>query len=54
VVEGERFSEEDTRYLLDGKFDGTQGKEMLAKLERCGLDLTVFPRNLQALLGNRY
>jgi len=53
VVEGERFSEEDTRYLLEGKFDGTQGKEMLAKLERCGLDLTVFPRNLQALLGNR-
>ncbi|MDD1747679.1 MAG: hypothetical protein LUQ16_07955 [Methanomassiliicoccales archaeon] len=49
--EGERFSEEETLYLLRGEFSGPYAKAMNEKLERCGLDLTIFPRNLAALLG---
>jgi epoxyqueuosine reductase len=49
--EGESFSEEETRYLLGGVFEDPRAKEMNEKLERCGLDLTIFPRNLTALLG---
>jgi epoxyqueuosine reductase len=49
--EGERFSEDETRYLLKGDFSNPRAKEMNEKLERCGLDLTIFPRNLEALLG---
>ena len=49
--EGERFSEEETSYLLRGDFTDARAKEMNEKLERCGLDLTVFPRNLLALLS---
>jgi epoxyqueuosine reductase len=49
--EGEYFSAEETMYLLKGDFSDARAKEMNQKLERCGLDLTVFPRNLKALLG---
>lgn len=49
--EGERFSEQETRYLLRGEFSDAGSKAMNEKLERCGLDLTIFPRNLLAVLG---
>jgi epoxyqueuosine reductase len=49
--EGESFSEEETNYLLKGDFTDARAKKMREKLERCGLDLTIFPRNLLALLG---
>lgn len=51
MEESERFSEEETRYLLQGEFSDAMAKPMGEKLERCGLDLTTFPRNLKALLG---
>jgi epoxyqueuosine reductase len=47
---GESFSEEETEYLLKGDFSDPSSKDMNEKLERNGLDLTVFPRNLVALL----
>jgi epoxyqueuosine reductase len=49
--EGGRFSEQETRYLLKGDFSDASAKAMNEKLESCGLDLTIFPRNLVALLG---
>jgi epoxyqueuosine reductase len=49
--EGETFSEEETCYLLKGEFSDARSKAMNDKLERSGLDLTIFPRNLVALLG---
>lgn len=51
VVEGAHFSEEDTAYLLKGEFSGERAKEMDRRLAENGLDLTIFPRNLKALLG---
>jgi epoxyqueuosine reductase len=51
IEEGESFSEEETEYLLKGDFSDPSSKVMNEKLERNGLDLTVFPRNLVALLG---
>ncbi len=48
---GESFSEEETEYLLKGDFSDPSSKAMNERLERNGLDLTVFPRNLVALLG---
>jgi epoxyqueuosine reductase len=44
------FSEEETKYLLKGKFTGPKAKAMERKLKRIGLDLTTFPRNLRMLL----
>ncbi len=44
------FSEEDTVYLLKGKFSGTKAKKIERKLKRLGLDLSSFPRNLEVLL----
>ena len=46
----EEFSEDDTAYLLAGRFEGEKGKEMEARLQAIGLDLSVFPRNLKVLL----
>jgi len=48
--EGERFSEEDTAYLLKGGFGGREAEEMEKRLGKWGLDLSIFPRNLQVLL----
>lgn len=45
-----RFSEQDTAFLLAGKFTGPRAKRMQARLARLGLDLSVFPRNLRALI----
>lgn len=50
VVEGECFSAEDTAYLLHGDLSDERSKAMLVRLESCGLDLTIFPRNLKVLL----
>jgi epoxyqueuosine reductase len=51
--EGERFSAAETDYLLRGVFEGERAKAMQSKLDRCGLDLSSFPRNLRALLTAR-
>jgi len=44
------FSEDETEYLLSGKYSGAKGKTMERKLKRLGLDLSSFPRNLEVLL----
>lgn len=44
------FSEEETAYLLRGKFKGDKAAEMQKKLNGVGLDLSLFPRNLEVLL----
>jgi len=44
------FSEEETDYLLKGEFGKAPGSEIEGKLKRAGLDLSVFPRNLAAIL----
>ncbi len=47
------FSEEETDYLLKGKFSGEKAKKIERKLKRMGVDLSTFPRNLKALLQNQ-
>jgi epoxyqueuosine reductase len=47
------FSEEETAYLLKGKFSGSKAVSIEKKLKRLGLDLSTFPRNLQALLDSQ-
>lgn len=49
--EGGSFTETDTAYLLGGKFSGQKATLMGRRLRRIGLELTVFPRNLEVLLG---
>lgn len=44
------FSAKETEYLLRGKFEGSKARVMDEKLKRVGLDLTIFPRNLAALI----
>lgn len=44
------FDEQETEYLLAGGFDGERASNMGRRLKRLGLDLTLFPRNLAALL----
>ena len=44
------FSEDETAYLLRGKFPGARGVKMTAKLRRVGLDPSNISRNLEALL----
>jgi len=44
------FSEQETDYLLKGKFSGAKAKKIETKLKRLGLDLSSFPRNLKVLL----
>lgn len=46
----EEFTEDETAYLLKGKFSGEKAAVMGRKLKRIGLDLTSFPRNLEVLL----
>ena len=45
-----RFSEDETMYLLRGKFSGDRAANLDRRLKRAGLDLTSFPRNLKVLL----
>jgi epoxyqueuosine reductase len=47
------FSEDETRYLLAGHFEGPEAKAMEERLGTIGLDLTIFPRNLAALIASR-
>jgi epoxyqueuosine reductase len=47
------FSEDETEYLLRGKFSGEKAAKMEKKLKRLGLDLTSFPRNLKTLLDSQ-
>jgi hypothetical protein len=42
-----------TAYLLEGEFKGEKAKAMEEKLKLIGLDLSIFPRNLQVLLDQR-
>ncbi len=44
------FSDEETEYLLRGEFKGGEAERVEEKLKKIGLDLTIFPRNLQVLL----
>lgn len=46
------FSEEETAYLLGGKFEGQKAESMTEKLSSLGLDLGMFPRNLEAILNS--
>jgi epoxyqueuosine reductase len=48
--DGGEFTEEETAYLLRGEFKGEKAKAMEDKLKLIGLDLSIFPRNLKALL----
>jgi epoxyqueuosine reductase len=52
-TEGGEFSEAETAYLLEGEFKGEKAKAMEEKLKLIGLDLSIFPRNLQVLLDQR-
>lgn len=47
-----KFTEDETEYLLKGRFSGSKAKAIERKLKRIGLDLTSFPRNLRVLLQN--
>jgi hypothetical protein len=49
-VEGEVYTEEETDYLLKGEFQNEEAEEIMEKLERSGLDLSIFPRNLMVLI----
>lgn len=48
-----RFSEEETEYLLQGKFSGSKAAAMDKRLKRAGIDLSIFPRNLRVLLDQQ-
>ena len=47
------FSEKETEYLLEGKFRGAKAADIEGKLKRLGIDLTIFPRNLETLLAQK-
>lgn len=47
------FSEEETQYLLKGKYSGAKAERIEKKLKTVGLDLTIFPRNLEVLLARQ-
>jgi epoxyqueuosine reductase len=47
------FSEDETAYLLKGKFSGPKAVSIERKLKRLGLDLSTFPRNLQVLMDSQ-
>ncbi|MCE5297214.1 MAG: hypothetical protein LLG16_08960 [Euryarchaeota archaeon] len=51
--DGESFSEEETAFILRGNFEGKTADEICRKLERHGMDLTIFPRNLEVLMRGR-
>lgn len=47
------FSEDETAYLLKGKYSGAKAARMKKKLKSVGLDMSTFPRNLEALLHRK-
>lgn len=50
VVEGDVYSESETEYLLNGDYQNEDVEEIMEKLDRSGLELTLFPRNLLVLI----
>lgn len=48
--ERESFDEDDRAYLLAGEFQGERAERMERRLGRLGLELSMFPRNLEVLL----
>lgn len=46
----ESFDEDDTGYLLAGRFEGERAKSMERRLAKLGLELSMFPRNLEVLV----
>jgi epoxyqueuosine reductase len=44
------FTEDEIAYLLKGEYKGAKAARMDKKLKSIGLDLTTFPRNLEACL----
>jgi epoxyqueuosine reductase len=46
----QELDEDETQYLMSGDFSGPKAKTMAARLEPLGLDLSIFPRNLKAIL----
>lgn len=44
------FSEQDTKYILAGRFSGQRAAAMDRRLNEVGLELALFPRNLEALI----
>jgi len=50
---GGEFDEEETEYLLRGRFCGAEASRIERKLKKVGLDLTIFPRNLRYLLKGK-
>jgi epoxyqueuosine reductase len=47
------FTEDETGYLLKGEFSGSRAKAMDKKLKKLGLELSIFPRNLEVHLRQR-
>lgn len=47
------FNENETAYLLKGEFSGRKAEKIERKLKSIGLDLSTFPRNLEALLARQ-
>lgn len=45
------FSEEETEYILKGRYSGKKAVVIQRKLKIAGVDMSVFPRNLQTLLS---
>ena len=51
VENGVSFSEEETEYLLRGSYSGARATAIRRKLKIAGIDMSVFPRNLETLLN---
>jgi epoxyqueuosine reductase len=45
------FSEDETSYLLRGKYSGAKAAKIEKKLKTIGLNLSIFPRNLRVLVA---
>jgi epoxyqueuosine reductase len=54
VEDGPSFTEQETEYILKGKYSGKKAASIRRKLDRVGLDMSVFPRNLKVLLDKQY
>jgi len=52
MVHCSELSEDETAFLMKGDFTGPEAKMMATRLEPLGLELSMFPRNLVALLKN--
>ena len=47
------FDEAETEYLLQGRYRGRKAAAIQRKLKAVGLELRLFPRNLEVLLGKK-